>query len=102
MSIIVSSASALGTPIPRHIDVTGPDVCAALPGGVGVNNVVFRILPKCACDDGALRPLSKIAKQLNSASGLNVTVESGSGFPWGFRRASLADAHRDRRRSNSR
>src|SRR6266403_3019483 len=68
MSIIVSSASALGTPIPRHIDVTGPDVCAALPGGVGVNNVVFRILPKCACDDGALRPLSKIAKQLNSAS----------------------------------
>jgi hypothetical protein len=41
MSIIVSSASALGTPIPWHIEVTGPDVCATLPGGhrVGCSRV---------------------------------------------------------------
>ena len=37
-----------------------------------------------------------------STSGLNATVESGSGFPWGSRRASLGDAHRDRRRSDRR
>ena len=73
MSIILSSASALGTPIPWHIDVTGPDGCAALPGGVLVNNVVFRISPKCACDDGALRPLSKTAKQLNSLFSVEAT-----------------------------
>jgi hypothetical protein len=37
-----------------------------------------------------------------SASGLNATVESESGFPWGSRRASLSDAHRDPRRSDCR
>src|SRR5205814_129392 len=43
MSIVVSSASALGTPISWHIEVAGPDVCATLSGGVLVNDVVFRI-----------------------------------------------------------
>jgi hypothetical protein len=43
MSIVVSSASALGTPISWHIEIAGPDVCATLSGGVHVNDVVFRI-----------------------------------------------------------
>src|SRR5271167_3964968 len=43
MSIVVSSASALGTPNPWHIEFPGPDVCVTLPGGV---NLVFRISPK--------------------------------------------------------
>src|SRR6202165_763003 len=43
MSIVVSSASALGTPIPWHVKVARPDVCATLSGGVLVNDVVFRI-----------------------------------------------------------
>jgi hypothetical protein len=70
MSIIVPSASALGTPIPWHIEVTGPDVCATLPVGVLVNNAVFRISPKCACDVGTRpsAPSSKTAKQLNRIS----------------------------------
>ncbi len=36
------------------------------------------------------------------ASGLNVTVEFGGGFPWRSRRASLCDANRDHRQSNRR
>jgi hypothetical protein len=43
MSIVVSSASALGTPISWHIEIAGPDVCATLSGGVLVNDVVLRI-----------------------------------------------------------
>jgi hypothetical protein len=35
-------------------------------------------------------------------SGLNATVESGSGFPWGSGRANLGDAHWDRRRIDRR
>jgi Protein of unknown function (DUF3102) len=52
--------------------------------------------------DELAKHASKTRLSPRDASGLNATVESGSGFPSGSRRASLCDAHRDRRRSDCR
>jgi predicted anti-sigma-YlaC factor YlaD len=59
MSIVVSSASALGTPISWHIEVAGPDICATLSGGVLVNDVVFGL--SCTIDFSALPQVSRSA-----------------------------------------
>jgi exopolysaccharide production protein ExoZ len=48
------------------------------------------------------RPLILLLRSpFRAPSGLNATVESGNEFPWNSRRASLRDAHRDRRSSDS-